>query len=114
MLSVEEFTAIRSVGFEPIGQVLGVSVHQGALAYGIRCGAYPGMPAYGDIRVVPPSPAYLRTARDNALSVYGPEILTAVADELNRRPRKTLGWRSPAHALAQVLSGPTDAVATTP
>jgi transposase, IS30 family len=48
------------------------------------------------------------------LSVYGPEILTAVADELNRRPRKTLGWKSPAHALAEVLSGPTDAVATTP
>ncbi len=48
------------------------------------------------------------------LSVYGPQILTAVADELNQRPRKTLHWRSPAQALAEVLSGPTDAVATTP
>ena len=75
MLSVEEFTAIRSVGFEPIGQVLGVSVHQGALAYGIRCGAYPGMPACGDIRVAPPTPAYLRTARDNALARMAEECV---------------------------------------
>jgi IS30 family transposase len=48
------------------------------------------------------------------LSVYPAQILTAVADELNRRPRKTLGWRSPAQALAEVLSPPTDTVATTP
>jgi transposase, IS30 family len=48
------------------------------------------------------------------LSVYSPEILAAVASELNQRPRKTLGWRSPAQGFAEVLSGPTDAVATTP
>jgi IS30 family transposase len=38
--------------------------------------------------------------------------LDAVAAELNDRPRKTLGWRSPAQALAQILSQP-DPVATT-
>lgn len=35
------------------------------------------------------------------LRVYGPADLAAVADELNERPRKVLGWQSP----AQVLSG---------
>ena len=48
------------------------------------------------------------------LSVYPAEILTAVADELNRRPRKTLNWKSPAQALAELLSRPDETtVATT-
>jgi IS30 family transposase len=38
--------------------------------------------------------------------------LDAVATELNDRPRKTLGWRSPAQALTQILSQQ-DPVATT-
>ena len=38
--------------------------------------------------------------------------LDAVAAELNDRPRKTLGWRSPAQALTQILSHQ-DPVATT-
>jgi IS30 family transposase len=38
--------------------------------------------------------------------------LDAVAAELNDRPRKTLGWRSPAQALTQILSQQ-DPVATT-
>jgi len=29
------------------------------------------------------------------LSVYTPQDLQRVADELNDRPRKTLGWRTP-------------------
>ena len=37
------------------------------------------------------------------LSVHGREHLQAVADELNGRPRKTLGWASPAEALAEFL-----------
>ena len=49
------------------------------------------------------------------LSVYPAEILTAVADELNRRPRKTLGWRKPAEAIAELLSAAhDDGVATAP
>jgi IS30 family transposase len=33
------------------------------------------------------------------LRVHGPEQLTAVAAELNDRPRKTLSWHSPAARL---------------
>ena len=39
--------------------------------------------------------------------------LQAVALELNDRPRETLGWRSPAQALTQLLSAEQDHVATT-
>ena len=37
------------------------------------------------------------------LSLHSPQDLQAVADELNERPRKTLGWASPAGALAEFL-----------
>jgi transposase, IS30 family len=37
------------------------------------------------------------------LSVHSPQHLAEVADELNRRPRKTLGWKTPAGALAEFL-----------
>jgi len=39
--------------------------------------------------------------------------LEGVAAELNGRPRMTLGWQTPAEALEQLLSPPTDTVATT-
>jgi len=37
------------------------------------------------------------------LSVYGPEDLEHVAQELNGRPRKTLGWETPAERLRDLL-----------
>jgi transposase, IS30 family len=40
------------------------------------------------------------------LSVHSAEHLAAVAAELNARPRKTLGWNSPAQALAHLLTHP--------
>jgi len=33
-----------------------------------------------------------------------PDHLAAVADSLNRRPRRTLGWRSPAEAYAETVA----------
>ena len=49
------------------------------------------------------------------LSTHSANHLLDVAAELNERPRKTLGWDTPAEALAKLLSGsePTR-VATTP
>jgi IS30 family transposase len=37
------------------------------------------------------------------LSVHSPQRLQAVADELNGRPRKVLGWKTPAEAMAEFL-----------
>ncbi|MEU1792624.1 IS30 family transposase [Streptomyces sparsogenes] len=38
------------------------------------------------------------------LSHHDPEHLAAVADQLNRRPRKTLGWETPAERLHKLLA----------
>ena len=45
------------------------------------------------------------------LSVHGPDKLREVAQSLNNRPRQTLGWKKPAEALAELLTG--ENVATT-
>ena len=49
------------------------------------------------------------------LSKHHPDDLVAVATALNGRPRKTLGWRTPAESLDQLLqSAGRGGVATTP
>ena len=49
------------------------------------------------------------------LSAHSPDALSAVAATLNDRPRKTLGWKTPAEALKEhVSSPPGPGVATTP
>ena len=49
------------------------------------------------------------------LSRHGTDDLAAVAVALNSRPRKTLGWRTPAEALNDhLLSHQEASVATTP
>jgi IS30 family transposase len=42
------------------------------------------------------------------LSIYPADYLDYVAVQLNNRPRKTLGWKTPAEALTELLSHPTD------
>ena len=39
------------------------------------------------------------------LAVHSREHLDAVAAQLNSRPRKTLGWKTPAQALDEFLAG---------
>jgi IS30 family transposase len=41
--------------------------------------------------------------KGTGLGGHSPEHLAAVAEELNGRPRKTLGWKTPAEALAEIL-----------
>jgi len=49
------------------------------------------------------------------LSGYHADYLEFVSAQMNRRPRQTLGWKSPAEALNELLSqsSPSDGVATT-
>lgn len=47
------------------------------------------------------------------LSFHGPGILDQVAAELNARPRKRFGWRTPAEELHRLLSDPSTFVAAT-
>ena len=47
------------------------------------------------------------------LSMHGADDLAAVAAALNARPRKTLGWRTPAEAFDEVLWSAHAGVATT-
>jgi transposase, IS30 family len=47
------------------------------------------------------------------LSFYGPGWLDQVAAELNARPRKRFGWRTPAEELNRLLSDPSAFVAAT-
>nr|WP_156322624.1 IS30 family transposase [Leucobacter musarum] len=53
--------------------------------------------------------------KGTALSRYSQADLDAVADEMNQRPRQTLGWQTPAEALEALLSdsSPLSGVATT-
>jgi uncharacterized protein YbjQ (UPF0145 family) len=46
-LSADEFAAIRSVGFEPVGQVFGAAVYDAGAAIGYACPGAPGSPADG-------------------------------------------------------------------
>ena len=40
------------------------------------------------------------------LGVHSPEVLAAVAAELNDRPRETLGWQTPTAHLRRFHQGP--------
>jgi transposase, IS30 family len=42
------------------------------------------------------------------LSQHGPDYLDFVAAQMNRRPRETLGWRRPVHALGRLFSTSSD------
>jgi transposase, IS30 family len=48
------------------------------------------------------------------LSQHGPKDLEFVADQMNRRPRKTLGWLHPAEALDRLFSSPSEQAGVAP
>jgi IS30 family transposase len=54
-------------------------------------------------------------AKGSDLSIFPADYLDYIATKLNRRPRQTLGWKTPAEALDELLSNPSKppAVAST-
>ncbi len=70
-LTTEEFAAIRSVGFEPVGQVFGAAVYSAGSASGYGCPGAPGSSGGGP----PPRPAAQVSGRGGWGS-FGPLVQT--------------------------------------
>src|SRR5215469_18577499 len=73
-LSTDEFAAIKSVGFDPVGQVLGAAVYNMGYTGGYGCpSGYFG--TYG--RVVGGwQPGYTALSSSSRMSAYGPLVQT--------------------------------------
>jgi uncharacterized protein YbjQ (UPF0145 family) len=71
-LAADEFGAIRSVGFEPVGQVFGAAVYSAGGASGYRC---PGAQGSSGDRVPPPQSATQVSGRGD-LGSFGPLVQT--------------------------------------
>jgi hypothetical protein len=70
-LSADEFAAIRSVGFEPVGQVFGAAVYSAGGASGYNCPGAQGSPGDG----LPPRPA-TQVSGWGGLGSFGPLVQT--------------------------------------
>ena len=71
-LSTDEFAAIRSTGFEPVGQVLGAAVYNVGYTGGFSCpGAWTGMGRYGV-----PAVGITTVSGDGNFASFGPMVAT--------------------------------------
>jgi uncharacterized protein YbjQ (UPF0145 family) len=69
-LSADEFTAIRSVGFEPVGQVLGAAVYNIGYTGGYACpGAWAGFGGYAT-----PYQSVTAVSGAGAMGAFGPMV----------------------------------------
>ena len=68
-LSTEEFAAIKSVGFEPVGQVLGAAVYNIGLASSKEC------PTYSERRVYQ-LPVYTMVSSTGVMAAFAPLVNT--------------------------------------
>lgn len=55
------------------------------------------------ISYIPTDEGWLYLAAVKDLAAHGADELEVVAHALNTRPRKTLGWKTPAEALDEIL-----------
>jgi uncharacterized protein YbjQ (UPF0145 family) len=79
-LTADEFTAIKSTGFVPVGQVLGAAVYNIGYTGGYACPAYGsryvgGFGAYGGV----PYNSVTATSSSGTLGSYGPLVQTMYA-----------------------------------
>jgi len=73
-LSTSEFAAIRSTGFEPVGQVLGAAVYNVGYTGGFSCpGAWSG---FGFARFGAPSVGVTSVSGDGNFGSFGPMVAT--------------------------------------
>ena len=71
-LSTSEFGAIRSTGFEPVGQVLGAAVYNVGYTGGLSCpGAWAGFGRYGS-----PAVGVTTVSGDGTFGAFGPMVAT--------------------------------------
>jgi len=75
-LTADEFTAIKSTGFEPVGQVLGAAVYNIGYTGGYACPAYGGGYGLGRIGVLAPTPynTVTATSGSGSLGSYAPLV----------------------------------------
>jgi uncharacterized protein YbjQ (UPF0145 family) len=78
-LTADEFTAIKSTGFEPVGQVLGAAVYNVGFTGGYACPAYGGGYGMGRIGVFGGGAPYVSvtaTSGSGTLGSYAPLVRT--------------------------------------
>jgi uncharacterized protein YbjQ (UPF0145 family) len=77
-LSTAEFAAIKSAGFEPVGQVLGAAVYNLGYTGGYGCPSYAGFGSYN--RISPSwAPGYTALSSSGNQSMYAPMVQTLYA-----------------------------------
>jgi uncharacterized protein YbjQ (UPF0145 family) len=77
-LTADEFSAIKSVGFEPVGQVLGAAVYNIGYTGGYGCPAYGGGYGMGRIGMLSATPysTVTATSGSGSLNSYAPLVRT--------------------------------------
>jgi uncharacterized protein YbjQ (UPF0145 family) len=77
-LTSDEFTAIKSVGFEPVGQVLGAAVYNVGYTGGYGCPAYGSGYGMGRLGVMAATPysTVTATSGSGSLTSYAPLVRT--------------------------------------
>jgi uncharacterized protein YbjQ (UPF0145 family) len=77
-LTADEFTAIKSTGFEPVGQVLGAAVYNIGFTGGYGCPAYGGGYGLGRIGMLGTTPysTVTATSGSGSLNSYAPLVRT--------------------------------------
>jgi uncharacterized protein YbjQ (UPF0145 family) len=76
-LTADEFTAIKSTGFQPVGQVLGAAVYNIGYTGGYGCPAYGGGFGLGRIGMLSMTPSYgtvTATSGSGSLNSYAPLV----------------------------------------